>query len=199
MRICFFGDSLVNGTGDDACLGWTGRVCSTARRAGHDVTHYNLGIRRDTSGDVHARWRQEAERRLPREYDGRLVFAFGSNDCIADDAGGVRVGHGHALANARVILTEASNWLPTLMIGPSPVSFDAQSDARIARLSEDLNEVCRDVGVPYLPVFPVLSRSKVWSNEATAGDGVHPNEGGYAEFAAIVMAWGAWQGWFSRR
>ena len=25
MRICFFGDSFVNGTGDDECLGWVGR------------------------------------------------------------------------------------------------------------------------------------------------------------------------------
>ena len=199
MRICFFGDSLVNGTGDDACLGWTGRVCSAARRAGHDVTHYNLGIRRDTSADVHARWRQEAERRLPREHDGRLVFAFGSNDCVADEGSGVRVGHDQALANTRAVLSEASAWLPTLMIGPSPLSFDARSDARVARLSEDLAEVCRDVDLPYLPVFPALSRSRVWANEATAGDGVHPNEGGYAEFAAIVVAWSAWQGWFSSR
>jgi hypothetical protein len=28
IRICFFGDSIVNGTGDDACLGWVGRICS---------------------------------------------------------------------------------------------------------------------------------------------------------------------------
>jgi acyl-CoA thioesterase-1 len=68
MRICFFGDSIVNGTGDDDCLGWTGRICSAARHAGHAVTHYNLGIRRDTSANVSARWRQEAERRLPTRF-----------------------------------------------------------------------------------------------------------------------------------
>lgn len=26
MRICFIGDSFVNGTGDDTCLGWVGRI-----------------------------------------------------------------------------------------------------------------------------------------------------------------------------
>ena len=52
MRIHFFGDSVVNGTGDGERLGWTGRVCSRARRAGHDLTHYNLGIRRDTRADI---------------------------------------------------------------------------------------------------------------------------------------------------
>jgi acyl-CoA thioesterase-1 len=80
IRICFFGDSIVNGTGDDACLGWVGRVCSAARRDGIDLTCCNLGIRRDTSADVLIRWHAEARARLPDEYDGGLVFSFGGND-----------------------------------------------------------------------------------------------------------------------
>lgn len=32
MRICFIGDSFVNGTGDPECLGWAGRICVTARK-----------------------------------------------------------------------------------------------------------------------------------------------------------------------
>jgi hypothetical protein len=52
MRICFVGDSLVNGTGDPVGLGWVGRACAAARRRGHEVTCYNLGIRRDTSADI---------------------------------------------------------------------------------------------------------------------------------------------------
>ena len=43
MRICFIGDSFVNGTGDDDALGWPGRVVSMARSKGLDVTYYNLG------------------------------------------------------------------------------------------------------------------------------------------------------------
>jgi lysophospholipase L1-like esterase len=61
MRICFFGDSIVNGTGDPDCLGWVGRVCGAARKSGVDLTSYNLGIRRDTSADILRRWRREAE------------------------------------------------------------------------------------------------------------------------------------------
>ncbi len=68
MRICFIGDSFVNGTGDDEALGWTGRIVATARAEGRDVTHYNLGIRRDTSADIAERWRAEVERRLPPVY-----------------------------------------------------------------------------------------------------------------------------------
>ena len=66
MRICFIGDSFVNGTGDDDCLGWTGRICSAARRRGRDITLYNLGIRRDTTADIAARWEREAKSGLGR-------------------------------------------------------------------------------------------------------------------------------------
>ena len=71
LRICFVGDSLVNGTGDPACLGWTGRVCAAACDAGHDITYYNLGIRRATSADIHGYWRDEVTRRLPEGIAGR--------------------------------------------------------------------------------------------------------------------------------
>jgi lysophospholipase L1-like esterase len=122
IRICFFGDSIVNGTGDDACLGWVGRICSIARRRGVDLTCYNLGVRRDTSTDVLARWQTEAHARLPDEYDGRLVFSFGANDCCpGDDVGGVRVAPVKALANASAVLSAAVAWRPTLMIGPFPI------------------------------------------------------------------------------
>ena len=112
-------DSMVNGTGDDACLGWVGRICAAARRSGRDLTCYNLGVRRYTTADMLARWQREAEARLPSEHDGRLVFSFGANDCCpGEDIGGVRVAPGRALANAEAILTAAVAWRPTLMVGP---------------------------------------------------------------------------------
>ena len=46
IRICFIGDSLVNGTGDEAALGWAGRLCAMANESDIPVTYYNLGIRR---------------------------------------------------------------------------------------------------------------------------------------------------------
>src|SRR5579864_3855917 len=101
MRVCFFGDSFVNGTGDDEGLGWVGRVVASARQAGLDLTAYNLGIRRDTSADVAARWLYEARLRLPAEHEGRLVFSFGANDCASVDVDGrPRVACGDSLSNA---------------------------------------------------------------------------------------------------
>jgi hypothetical protein len=67
MRICFIGDSLVNGVGDPTGLGWVGRVATAARRRGHDITAYNLGIRRDTSGDIAVRWQGRRRGACPRK------------------------------------------------------------------------------------------------------------------------------------
>ena len=55
VRICFFGESFVNGTGDPECLGWTGRICVDANKKGYDITYYNLGVRRETSTDLEKR------------------------------------------------------------------------------------------------------------------------------------------------
>ena len=44
IRICFVGDSFVNGIGDETALGWVGRVCALAHTHGFPLTSYNLGI-----------------------------------------------------------------------------------------------------------------------------------------------------------
>jgi len=59
IRICFIGDSFVNGTGDPEKLGWCGRVCSRVTDKSLDITYYNLGIRRETSSDIKERWEAE--------------------------------------------------------------------------------------------------------------------------------------------
>ena len=195
MRICFFGDSFVNGTGDDACLGWVGRVCAAARHARRDVTCYNLGIRGDTTAHVLQRWRCEAEARLLPEHDGRLVFSFGANDCCPTTNGdGVRVAPGQAIANAKTILTVARASRPTLMVGPLPVG-DAATDRRIAALSTEFATLCAGLGVPYLDLFDLVAASPVWSREVAQGDGAHPNTGGYGEVAEAFILWAPWRRW----
>jgi lysophospholipase L1-like esterase len=196
MRVCFFGDSFVNGTGDDDGLGWVGRVVARARQAGRDLTAYNLGIRRDTSADVAARWLQEARLRLSAEHGDHLVFSFGTNDCVTHDLEGrPRVTSAESLSNAETILTTAGDWLPTLMIGPSSVAGETDVNDRICALSADYAKLCNRLGVPYLEVGRLTLDSPVWRQEAIAGDGAHPNRGGYALLADAVSGWPPWRAW----
>ncbi len=198
MRICFVGDSFVNGTGDPEYLGWAGRVCAAARRAGRDVTYYNLGVRRDTSGDIAARWEDEVARRLPPdhpEYDPHVVFSFGVNDTTAE-GGSTRLPIERSLDNLRAILTAAKRCYPVLFVGPPPVAGAVQN-RRIAALSADFASVCAELGVSYLAVFSTLSASPTWKREVLAGDGSHPSSGGYAELASVVGAWEPWRAWLA--
>lgn len=193
MRICFVGDSFVNGTGDPECLGWAGRVCAAACRRGHDITYYNLGVRRATSADVALRWHQEAPPRLPPEDDPRVVFSFGVNDTTVDgDA--TRLLPADSVANLRCVLVAAKKRYRVLFVCPPPVA-DREQNTRIAALSEGFLAECQALGVPCLPVLPALVESPTWMREAAAGDGAHPGAQGYGELAGLVEAWAAWRTW----
>jgi acyl-CoA thioesterase I len=214
LRICFVGDSLTNGTGDDAFLGWPGRLCAAECRRGHELTCYNLGVRADTSVLIAARWRRECAARLPELYQGGLVFAFGNNDsAIQDDAKEVRVPPAQSLANARAVLaeakawTEARAWKPVLFIGPWPVeeakqpvsptgavSYDFRN-ARILQLSDAYGALAEALGVPYLDLYRALSGDRRWQAASAAGDGVHPPADGYRLVAEKVAGWRAWRAW----
>ncbi|QHG17888.1 GDSL-type esterase/lipase family protein [Nostoc sp. ATCC 53789] len=197
VRICFVGDSFVNGTGDQEYLGWTGRVCVNANKKGYDITYYNLGIRRDTSTDIAKRWLQEVSLRLPKEYDGRVVFSFGLNDTTLENAK-TRVDLAVSIKNTHEILSEAQKLYPVLMVGPAPYAEqeDSQRKQKTIDLSNQYALICKGLNVPYLDVFPILEISNIWINEARANDGVHPQAGGYEEFAQIVENWDAWLNWF---
>jgi lysophospholipase L1-like esterase len=41
IRACFFGDSFVNGVGDNQHLGWVGRFSAAESSRGADLTSYN--------------------------------------------------------------------------------------------------------------------------------------------------------------
>jgi lysophospholipase L1-like esterase len=195
VRICFFGDSFINGTGDDECLGWVGRLCAVERRAGADLTVYNLGIRRDTSEDILRRWKPEAAVRLPVDSDGRLVFSFGVNDLAPDDElGRPRISEGASLQNAHDILSEASAWRPTLMMGPLPVTSSQARNDQIRSYSEQLSGLCASLGVPYFDPAPFAAEVyETWRKEADAGDGIHPNAESYSALASAIHRWRPWR------
>lgn len=193
FRISFIGDSLVAGTGDPEYLGWAGRICKSARERGHDITCYNLGIRANSSADILARWRREAEARDVRDADCRLVFAFGVND-TKDVNGQLIFTPEKALTQACAILANAKAYRSTLMIGPPPIGEDWRN-VRIGALSENLAALTRELGIPYFATFETLSASKVWLPAVRAGDGVHPVAAGYDEWAQAIEQWPAWREW----
>ena len=206
LRICFVGDSITNGTGDDDCLGWPGRLCSAERNRGHDITYYNLGIRAETSEQIALRWRAECTPRLPEPYAAALVFAFGVND-MAEEDGQLRVTKARSLEIARQMIGDAQKWLPVLWVGPSPINDEKQpfspgpgrsysfSTERLIELSTDYSALAAEMDVPYLDLMDPLSRDEQWAGAAIAGDGVHPTGPGYAAMARLIGEWSAWQAW----
>jgi lysophospholipase L1-like esterase len=208
LRICFVGDSITAGTGDDECLGWPGRLSSAGRRRGHDISPYNLGIRGDTSAMIAPRWRAECEARLPAAHPGALVFAFGINDIAREADGRLRVEPGDSVAIARRILSEAKPWKPTLMIGPTPILRETLTlslnpgqprelqDARLAATTQAYAAMCAEIGVPFLDLFTPLSADTRFRAAMAAGDGIHPTAEGYAVMAQFIDTWPAWRKWF---
>jgi hypothetical protein len=49
-----------------------------------------------------------------------------------------------------------------------------------------------------LDVFDLGVASDIWLREIAAGDGVHPNEGGYSVIADAVENWAGWRAWMRR-
>lgn len=191
-RVCFVGDSFVQGTGDTAGGGWVQRVAAAAADAGYDLTAYNLGVRRDTSTDIAARWQPECDARLRAECSPCLVFSFGANDMTAEGTS-LRVPMPASLDNFRSILNEARTRCPVLVIGPLPVGEAAQ-DTRIIALCATYALLAAELGVPYLPLAESLANDPAWKRAVTAGDGTHPDGSGYALISERVLQWPAW--WF---
>jgi lysophospholipase L1-like esterase len=200
MRICFVGDSFVNGTGDPQCLGWVGRACAARLQPGEDVTVYNLGVRGATTADILARWWPEITHRLPDGMDGRVVFSFGTNDTTLEAAEDTpwqtRVALADSLSHTRQILQTTVAIFPVLMVSPPPIG-DRPQNQRTQRLILSMMEICQELHIPWLDVFTPLQQSNVWMREVAANDGAHPFAGGYTAFSELVLAWEAWQQWFS--
>ena len=210
LRICFVGDSITHGTQDDTTLGWPGRLCAKARKRGHDVSHYNLGIRRDTSRDIAKRWQAECEARLPSTSPGAIVFSFGVNDmgCDKDNLFRIAPSESHKIAET-IVAAAAARW-PVLWISPVPIGRGGANhgnravwmleedyqDKRLAQLVPDYAAIAARLNVPYLDLFTPLSASRRWHWAlAGGGDGVHPSKRGYGMMARLIERWSGWQAW----
>lgn len=192
-RLLVFGDSFVAGVGDLHCRGWVGRAAAKASARGTPLILFPLGIPGQTTPEIAARWRGEAEARRHPDAPMRLVFSFGANDCASAVDGGPRVPQAQTLAAAEALLREAAAWAPTLVVGPLPISDDAEADARVAALCPALAALCARLDIPYLPVFAAMRTTDAWTEGAARNDGTHPDGTGYNALAALVDAWEAWR------
>ncbi|MGC1528460.1 MAG: GDSL-type esterase/lipase family protein, partial [Phormidesmis sp.] len=160
IRICFFGDSFVTGTGDPTYLGWVGRACAAMISPYYQLTAYNLGIRGNTSEQIEVRWLAEANLRFQSGCDKRVVFSFGTNDNLVE-AGLRKVELDNSIDCARRILTQAKALFPVLLIGPPPVEND-QMNRRAAASSMAYAKLCGELAVPYLDTYQPLSQNALW-------------------------------------
>ena len=185
IRLCFFGDSFTVGVGDPLGAGWVVPVVAAAPVAGHALTAYNLGIRRDTSLDISRRWALEARERLKDGDRYGVVFAFGVND-VDSREGGRRVPRERSLGILSELLdgVAAAGW-SALVVGPPPVD-DAQHSERAADLAAGIADACAGRGVPFVDVATALADDCVWRSEVAAGDAFHPSTRGYARMAAVI-------------
>lgn len=182
IRVCFAGDSLTAGTGDETALGWVGRVTTAGIASGLDLTSYNLGVRGATSVQVVRRLAIEARPRLITAEDPRVVLSFGVNDTLPDGA----VPPEQTLGALR----EAQRRMdPTriLLVGPTAVDDDEQN-GRIRALDGLLAAEATALGIPFVPVLAATERSDAWRHPVHAGDGFHPDAAGYAVLADVVTA-----------
>lgn len=194
FRICFLGDSYVQGVGDLEGLGWAGRLCVNARRAGHNVTGYNLGVRRETSADIARRWLAECAPRFPANTENHVVFSFGLNDVTIDN-GARRVSEDDTLTNLRTMLSAAKSQYRTLVIGPVAVP-DMERNAPLLRLSDGMAKVTAELKIPYLPLIAHFVDDAQWMKEIRGNDGAHPGSAGYTKIATLIEAWPQW--WFKK-
>jgi len=192
IRICYVGDSFINGTGDPDKLGWTGRLSASSQNDNRDITHYNLGIRRNTSEDILKRWESECQARLPEISVNKVVFSFGVNDTVIEN-GQKRVSLENSIENARKILLKASTKYDVIMIGMPPIDDEEQNKV-IKELDTKYKILCNELSIPYLSIYERLVNDKIWKNEVSSNDGAHPRDKGYEFLASFIEKWTGW--WF---
>ncbi len=190
VRICYVGDSFVNGTGDPTKLGWAGRLSERSQNNNLDITHYNLGIRRETSGDILKRWEAECNTRLPQVSENKVVFSFGVNDTVIEN-GQRRVSLEKSIENTKTILLHASEKYDVIMIGMPPINDDEHNE-RIKELDDKYQELCNELHIPYLSIFNRLLHDQIWKEEVSLNDGAHPKDKGYEILANFIADWSGW-------
>jgi lysophospholipase L1-like esterase len=178
--ICFIGDSLTLGFGDEAALGWPGRIAQTLIKQGKEITSYNIGVRKDTSVKMQHRWRPEVMQRKLPDTPLKIVFSFG----VADVCNGVSSEESMTAGVSMLVLAKTMG--DVLMVGPTPIN-DKEKNEEITTLSRMFESMCKRLEIPFIPTCDSMHRSFVYGQALNDGDGVHPTAAGYADLADHIL------------
>ena len=209
-RICFVGASNIEGMGDEAGLGWPGRLWQAHQGTENEFVAYNLGIRGQTISQFKRRARAECILRFQRTMGPLIVLGTGANDLSryaeGDYAGKSRTPRSNLLRTFRDLILDLGTVAPILVIGPPVIdethmpykmekhpSLDFRNED-VAAVSLLYQEICMELDVPFFNLHEALCSSPVYRRALTEGaDGLHPTGMGYQAIADLVGAWGAWQ------
>ncbi|MDO4665718.1 MAG: GDSL-type esterase/lipase family protein [Actinomycetaceae bacterium] len=184
-HLIVLGDRLVAGVGDARALGWIGRVL--ARLGEPDLIHpYVLAVPEESTSELAARWRMEAERRAVY---GRTAVVLG----ISPEDTNAGLTTPRSRLNLANILDDAAGMhMSTFVVGPPPLpTYDVNA---CAALNKALAEVCARRQVPYVDTFSPLVGHDEWSIDV-ARTGM-PGQSGYGLLAWLVLnaGFGSWLG-----
>ncbi len=205
-RICFVGASTVEGLGDEAGLGWPGRLAAMARESGVPFVPYNLGVRGQTLREIGARAAAECKARIQDPAHDLIVLGTGMNDLARIGTGAFRTPQRRTLEDFTRLVEDLAALAALLVVGPFPVCeakmpfHSAVSGMKFNFRNQDIEEaaanyaeICAARQVPYLNLFSDLSASQDYISGLEANDGLHSNGAGYQAVAETVNSWNAWQ------
>jgi lysophospholipase L1-like esterase len=186
MVVCFIGDSLTQGIGDQKALGWVGRLAQASfvqdAARPRNLTVYNLGLRGESSVAIRERWRGDTDRRRRNGEDMAFVFSFGAADGLH------KVPHEDTLAASREILETAASLGRTLYVSPPP-AFDPAWSAHTKNVGAVLRGICSGADIPTFDFHAPLAADAAYMASLEA-DGIHPDTAGYDRMAALLRGWG---------
>ena len=205
-HICFLGASTTHGQGDEAGLGWPGRLMDLTFEGDPDrPAAYNLGVRGQTTRMLANRWEAEVKQRLPDYGEVAIVISFGLNDIAHIDGGPRRVPLHRTLETAQKILEDANSLAECLWLGPAPVDesvmpirseaghmFDFRNAAAL-EVNDGYRGIAASLNIPYLDLLPDLIEDPRFMQALKDRDGLHPSGNGYQLIAEKVAGWDAWR------
>jgi acyl-CoA thioesterase-1 len=192
-NVFFVGDELAAGHGDPKALGWTGRVAARTLPYQPELRFHTLAVPGETTGELTARWDDEALRRIGEGGVGNtsnaVLFAVGRHDVVRGVSPTMtRLNIANALDRAKAL------GFRTMLAGPPP-GLPEHNDS-IAELSALCEESAARRAVPYVDMYGPLARHEQWLADINMGDDDLPRQAGYGLMAWLVLhsAWHEWLG-----